>query len=268
MKRLITLFILSLFVLSACGKTATAPSDTTDVTPPQEVDKTVENTKCETEEPPIQQPEQEQEQNQEQEQDGSTDEDIIDDATLAQQDETYQIEPITLILEALNTAITMPQISELSNSSLVAAINNELSEAATAMTETLDGSNPVTIDYTIKHQTPRLLSVLYTGNINIENGSIVFLNPVNIYIPTGSVINSETLLSTNALAQTKFNKIFASYAALEGYDFESPEPWMGFYFSEDKLTYFFKESDLSEDYIEISLPLDEVREYFNPLFDF
>jgi len=267
MKRLITLLILSLFVLSACGKTATAPSDTTDVTPPQEVDKTADNTKDETEEPPIQQPEQEQEQNQEQEQDESTDEDIIDDATLAQQDETYQIEPITLILEALNTAITMPQISELSNSSLVAAINNELSEAANTMTQSLDGSNPVTIDYTIKHQSPRLLSILFTGNMSIESGTITFLNPINIYIPTGSVINSESLLSTNAVAQTKFNQIFATYANANGYDFETPEPWMGFYFSENKLTYFFKETDLSETYNEISIPLEEVKPYFNTLFD-
>jgi hypothetical protein len=261
MKRLFTLFILSLFVLSACANTA-KPSDSMNNNVPREEVPVQEPTSKAPNESTPQAPDQSQEN-----ENTEPTSDTSDKTTLAQQDEDYQIESVTLILEALNTAITLPQIDELSNSSLVATINEALSEAANSMTQSLDGSNPVTIEYTIKHQSPRLLSILYTGQMSIESGTITFLNPINIYIPTGSVINSESLLSSNAMAQTKFNQIFASHALDSGYDFETPEPWMGFYFSGDQMVYFFKETDLSETYDEIRIPLEEVKPYFNPLFD-
>ena len=265
MKRLFTLFILSLFVLSACGNTAKS-SNSMDDNLPLDANSAEDTVSKAPDASTLQDENKATEKNQEEENRQAPD-DSQDTGTLAQQDEPYKVETVTLILEALNTAISLPQIDELSNSSLVATINEILSKAANTMTQSLDGSNPVTIEYTVKHQSPRLLSILFTGNMSIESGMITFLNPINIYIPTGSVIDSESLLSSKVVAQTRFNQIFASYAANNGYEFETPEPWMGFYFSENQIIYFFKENDLSETYNEISIPLEEVKPYFNTLFD-
>lgn len=187
---------------------------------------------------------------------------------LAQQNEAYEIESQTVILSALNTALTMPQISGLSNSSIEASVNELLSEGATAITDTLDGTNPVTITYTLYKHSPSILSIVYEAEMTAEDGTIIFWNPVNIHIPSATLITSEKLLNGNRIDISKYNALFSDHVSTEGFDFDMPEDWMGFYMTDDAIVYFLKESDLSELYTLIPLTKDEINSYLNVNFKF
>ncbi|MDK2868101.1 MAG: hypothetical protein PWP51_1969 [Clostridiales bacterium] len=180
--------------------------------------------------------------------------------------ESYEIVDQTVILEALNTALTLPEVQGLTNSSLQESVNKVIADAANEITDTLDGTNPVTITYELGMQSPTLLSILFKAEMQIEDGTIEFWNPVSISIISASRVTAENLYGDNGPAKAAFNQLFSEKALEAGFEFEAPEPWMSFYFTKDALVYFFKENDFSEHYVEIQLPLAATSSALNPLF--
>ena len=184
----------------------------------------------------------------------------------AQVVESYVIKDQTVILEALNTALTLPEIDGLSNGSLQENVNAIIAEGANEITRTLDGTNPVTINYEVISATPKLLSIVFKAEMEVESGTIIFWNPINIHIPTASKISVDNLFNHDNVAISKFNLAFSDAASGQGYDFEKPEDWMIFTLDQNNIVFLFKESDLSEDYTEISIPFSTLAPAMNSLF--
>jgi hypothetical protein len=249
MMRQFILILGTILILTACGSQNIE-------TPVQNEAPTV-TTPAETEtKPPAEAPAQEAE----------TQETGTPSGELAQVNETYEIVDQTYILEALNTALTLPEVQGLTNSSLQENINTMIADAANEMTATLDGTNPVTITYDIGMQSSTIVSILFKAEMQIEDGTIEFWNPVSINLMTATRITSDNLFGGTSAAMTAFNQFFSAKALDAGFEFEAPEPWMSFYFSDHALIYFFKESDFSESYVQIQMPLDEIKAAMNPMF--
>lgn len=181
-------------------------------------------------------------------------------------EENYTISDQTLVLEALNTALTLPEIQGLSNSSLQENINTLIAEGANEITSSLDGTNPVTIVYETRMASPTMLSIIFKAEMTVESGTIVFWNPVNISIPTASRVTLDNLFNSNTMAISKFNQTFSEEMANLGYDYDRPEEWMIFAFDANGIHFLVKESDLSEEYTEVTIGNDILLPALNNMF--
>ncbi|MBS7527416.1 hypothetical protein KHM83_12095 [Fusibacter paucivorans] len=248
MKRQFILAIGIVLILAACGNdpVTEAPSNDTNISQPANTETTSDNHSSDSE--------------------TTVDEPETPSGETALITESYEIVDQTFILESLNTALTLPEVQGLTNSSLQENVNAIIAEAANEITDTLDGTNPVTITYELGMQSPTLLSILFKAEMQIEEGTIEFWNPVSISIISAARVSTETLYDNNTpTAVSDFNQLFSQMALEAGFEFEKPEPWMSFYFTDNALVYFFKENDFSEHYIEIHMPLEASASAINPL---
>ncbi len=123
--------------------------------------------------------------------------------------------------------------------------------------------NPMTIHPVVMTKNNSVLSVLYEGTIQAENSEYQIWSPVNIDIQTTDQITVSNLVKSDLKDQEAFNTIFSQKALESGYEFDSPQEWMGMYIEDDAIVYFFNENDLSDSYVLITVPIDSIQDYLN-----
>ncbi len=174
----------------------------------------------------------------------------------------------TLTKESVSEAgvytIDYPSITGLSGELIQDYINQSLKNAAMSMLlPDVNVENPLVVTYEVKRSDEKYLSVLYKGLLTWENGSIEIWNPVTLDIPSSNLILTENLVKSDLKSRTSFNEIFSKKALEKGFEFEAPEEWMGMYFTETGIVFYFMENDYSTEYTQIELPFSEIEAYIN-----
>ncbi|MBF4691652.1 superantigen-like protein SSL4 [Fusibacter ferrireducens] len=147
-------------------------------------------------------------------------------------------------------------------------INQSLKNAAMSMLlPDVSVENPLVVTYEIKRQDKKYLSVLYKGLLTWENGAIEIWNPITIDMHSSNLILNENLVKDDLKSKTEFNHIFSEAALQMGFEFESPEDWMGMYFTDDEIVFYFMENDFATNYTLIQIPFSRVMDYINIDFD-
>ncbi len=143
-------------------------------------------------------------------------------------------------------------------------INQSLKNAAMSMLlPDVNVENPLVVTYEVKRQDKKYISVLYKGLLTWENGAIEIWNPITIDIPSSNLILIENLVKSDLKSRTEFNRIFSEAALQMGFEFESPQEWMGMYFTDTEIVFYFMENDFATNYTLIKVPFAQVTDYVN-----
>ncbi|GAU78724.1 hypothetical protein [Fusibacter sp. 3D3] len=181
------------------------------------------------------------------------------------QSELYQYE-ITAdsVSETGIYTIEYPIVTGLAGELTQDYINQSLKNAAMSMLlPDVNVKNPIVVTYEVKRQDKKYISVLYKGLLTWENGAIEIWNPITIDIPSSNLILVENLIKNDLKSRTEFNHIFSETALNVGFEFEAPQDWMGMYFTDTEIVFYFMENDFATNYTLIQIPFAQVMDYIN-----
>lgn len=178
-------------------------------------------------------------------------------------DYQYELTTSSVTEEGIYT-IDYPVMNGLAGELTQDYINQSLKNAAMSMLlPDVNVENPLVVTYEVKRQDEKYISVLYKGLLTWENGAIEIWNPITIDIPSSNLILSENLVKSDLKSRTEFNHIFSEAALQMGFEFESPQDWMGMYFTNNEIVFYFMENDFATNYTLIQIPFSQVMDYIN-----
>lgn len=181
-------------------------------------------------------------------------------------DYTYQLNSDSVSEEGVYT-IEYPVMTGLSGELTQDYINQSLKNTAMSMLlPDVNVENPLVVTYEIKRQDKKYISVLYKGLLTWENGAIEIWNPITIDIPSSNLVLTENLIKSDLKSRTAFNQIFSEAALNMGFEFEGPQEWMGMYFTDQEIIFYFMENDYSTNYTQIQIPFADIENYINADF--
>ena len=181
-------------------------------------------------------------------------------------DYTYQLKSDSVSEEGIYT-IEYPVMTGLAGELTQDYINQSLKNTAMSMLlPDVNVENPLVVTYEVKRQDKKYISVLYKGLLTWENGAIEIWNPITIDIPSSNLVLTENLIKSDLKSRTAFNQIFSEAALNMGFEFEGPQEWMGMYFTDKDIIFYFMENDYSTNYTQIQIPFTDIEDYINADF--
>lgn len=159
--------------------------------------------------------------------------------------------------------VRYPVIEGLGDLELQNEINDAIYSAVNGyVVSANDDGDQVTLDYEITRMDDEILSVVIRGLQPHEKRTYDVMFSVNLVAGTSREINASTLFLNDEVSKK------ALTALLQGADetFSSEfGPWLGIYFEEDNLNFFYLENDKAAVYNVISVPLAELMPYFKEM---
>ncbi len=180
---------------------------------------------------------------------------------------SYQVTNNLFEDKTANILINYPQIAGLKGELLMDYMNQTLKKITLIYTGE-NGYKDVTIDYKITLMNNDILSVLFQGTGRFNDGkSITIQQSVNLDIHTSNPIIFDNLIKSDENSKTAVNQLIREKATTNGERHGIEFEKLQFYFENESVVFFFLPADDSATkYVEIEIPLAELREYLNTDF--
>jgi len=125
-----------------------------------------------------------------------------------------------------------------------------------------DDGDQVTLDYEITRMDDEILSVVVRGLQPHEKSTYDVMFSVNLVAGTSRQINASTLFLNDEASKQALTALLQSADTSFTSEFG---PWLGIYFEEENLNFFYLENDKAAVYNVISVPLEALMPYFKEL---
>lgn len=166
-------------------------------------------------------------------------------------------------------SIAYPQLKNFNEEPLADNINQDLADTLKPYLEELKPDAQFDVDYEVTERTEQRLSVVFRGEQDYEGGKHAVLVGKTFDLATGNQITAANVIKNDQESRKAVNKLLQQ-AAKENQQLKSPFPgfgeWMGMYFTDGELVFYYQENDHTTDFVELALPLEKVKPYLNTEF--
>lgn len=156
--------------------------------------------------------------------------------------------------------VRYPVIEGLEDLALQEEMNKAIYSAINGYVVSANGDgDQVTLDYEITRMDDEILSVVITGLQPHLKSTYDVMFSVNLDADTSKEIKASNLFMSDEASRAALTALICEADASFESDFG---PWLGIYFEDENLNFFYLENDKAAVYNVISLPLEAVTPYF------
>ncbi|RKD21608.1 hypothetical protein SAMN02745883_01015 [Caminicella sporogenes DSM 14501] len=175
----------------------------------------------------------------------------------------YSINKETFKDESRNITIYYPQIKEYSGELVMDNINQSLRKIVDTYGKDKTYTD-VSIDYEITKSSNDILSVLFKGKGKLTDiGEVNIMQSVNLDVHSSNEINYENFVKDDEAVRKILDKKAKEQGLKDGVEAEG----IRVYFKDsDVVFYYMPLDDSAKEFIEVSVPYEEIKEYVNKDF--
>ncbi|QEK12901.1 DUF4163 domain-containing protein [Crassaminicella thermophila] len=163
-----------------------------------------------------------------------------------------------------------PQIENMAGELIMDYINQDLENALkNHIKEATELKSKLVIDYEVTYKGEDILSIVFKGTQKHEGGEYKILYAINFDLKTSNKIFAKNLIKPDESAKNAINELLKEAAKdnkTMKHEFTGFGDWMGVYFTDDALVFYYLEDDMSTDYVKLSISRDEAKPYLNTEF--
>lgn len=182
---------------------------------------------------------------------------------------SYSLESHVITKE--NIHVSYPQLVNYPGELSMGYMNQDLENAITPYIE--EASNikqALNIDYQIMYQGDDIISILFNGSQNFENGVYPIVHAVNFDLKTTTQINASNLILKDKTSRNKVDQLILNAISTDDTLETSVKgfaDWMGVYFTNDSIIFYYLENDFATAYTFIDIPKSLMQPYLNTTFE-
>ncbi|WP_432663565.1 hypothetical protein R9X47_23665 [Wukongibacter baidiensis] len=180
----------------------------------------------------------------------------------------YEIAKDVIEVKDKKIKIFYPQVNNYPGELLMDYMNQSLINAV-EIYKNEDRYTDVEIDYKITKMDENVLSVLFEGTATVVDfGQIKIKNSVNLDMASSSnEITYENFIKSDEDSKSKVKKILDEKAKEIGIDEGLEAEGIRIYFNDENVVFYYMPlDDSAKDFVELSVPLKEIKEYTNTEF--
>jgi hypothetical protein len=171
--------------------------------------------------------------------------------------------------EYAQVPIAYPQLQNFAGELLADYINQDLANTLKPYLTELKPDAQFDVNYEVTERTEQRLSVVFRGEQDYEGGKHAVLVGKTFDLATGNQITAANVIKKDDASRKAVNELLQQVAK-ENQQLKSPfsgfGEWMGMYFTDEELVFFYLENDHTTDFVELALPLEKVKPYLNTDF--
>ncbi len=167
-----------------------------------------------------------------------------------------------------NTDIYYPQFEQLESMLAQGVLNNQLEEAALKYSSQLGAASRIAIDYEVTRHTKGLVSVIFKGRQQ-GDGQQELLSSLNFDLKSRQPIVAKNLVKNDDTAHQALTTLLQQAAANNPAVTKLPvfDEWMGIYFTQSDIVFYYLETDHATNYVKIAVPLEKAAPYLNEIIE-
>jgi hypothetical protein len=167
-----------------------------------------------------------------------------------------------------NTDIYYPQFEQLESMLAQGVLNNQLEEAALKYSSQLGAASRIAIDYEVTRHTKGLVSVIFKGRQQ-GDGQQELLSSLNFDLKSRQPIVAKNLVKNDDTAHQALTTLLQQAAANNPAVTKLPvfDEWMGIYFTQSDIVFYYLENDHATNYVKIAVPLEKAAPYLNEIIE-
>lgn len=163
------------------------------------------------------------------------------------------------ILRATNAQVTYPRFTNMESYASMLLINEELEKTAEAMVRRGSPGARIKVGYQLARQDEEMVSVIFSGRQDWEDGQYQILQAVNFDQKRGRFLGAKDFRQDEA-AKSALTALLRQAVKPGG---KAPVfgDWMGVYFTADEAIFYYLENDFATQHTKIAVPWTAVTPY-------
>lgn len=164
--------------------------------------------------------------------------------------------------------IYYPQFDQMESMLAQGVLNSQLEEAALKYSSQAEAASRIAVDYEITRHSKALVSVIFKGRQQ-GDGQQELLSSVNLDLKSRQPIVAKNLVKNDDTAHQALTTLLQQAAVNNPAVTKLPvfDEWMGFYFTQSDIVFYYLENDHATSYVKIAVPLEKAAPYLNEMIE-
>ncbi len=142
-------------------------------------------------------------------------------------------------------------------------INQDLRNVVDKYLKSKDNLGYVEMDYKVTYKENDYFSIVFEGRSEYEGGEYPILEALVYETRTGKRIKAENLIKQDQESIDNLNELFKIHCEKQGVTPINFGTYMGIYFTNDDIVFYFLENDNSTEYTKVKIPMEIMKSYIN-----